>query len=266
MSDKVTSEGECIFCKKTFKKAGINRHLAKHLAERVVQGKREKSFHLKVEPNWSKNPYFLSLWIDGNTMMEALDYFLRAIWLECCGHMSAFRDIAKKPDYRFGGGFFDLMDAYELLDEGKVAEYERTMEANTGEIPKSRKAKDALFVNQKIEYEYDFGSTTELRITVMGEYGIKADDSIVLLSRNEPLEWKCETCNKAVAEEICSVCLGYEDEGMFCRKCAKKHSKECEDFADYAAMSAVNSPRMGVCGYDGGDIDKKRDGNLKVSS
>lgn len=264
MSDNITSEGECFFCKKHFKKAGINRHLAKHLAEKSVQGKPGKSFHLKVEPNWSKNPYFLSLWVDGNTKMDELDFFLRAIWLECCGHMSAFTDIAKRPNRGFGGGMFDLMDAYELLDQGKVKQYEKMMEENNGEIPKSRKAKDALRKDQKIEYQYDFGSTTELMITVMGEYDIKAKDSIVLLSRNEPLGLKCETCDKAIAEEICAICFGYEEEGMFCRKCAKKHAKECEDFADYAAMSVVNSPRMGVCGYEGGDIDKKRDGNLQT--
>jgi hypothetical protein len=48
---------------------------------------------------------------------------------------------------------------------------------------------------------------------------------------------------------------------MFCEKCAKKHAKECEDFADgYAVMPVVNSPRMGVCAYEGGCIDTERDG------
>jgi hypothetical protein len=48
---------------------------------------------------------------------------------------------------------------------------------------------------------------------------------------------------------------------MFCEKCAKKHAKECEDFADgYTVMPVVNSPRMGVCAYEGGCIDTERDG------
>jgi hypothetical protein len=47
---------------------------------------------------------------------------------------------------------------------------------------------------------------------------------------------------------------------LFCDKCAKKHAKKCEDFEDYAALPVVNSPRMGVCAYEGGCIDTERDG------
>jgi hypothetical protein len=52
----------------------------------------------------------------------------------------------------------------------------------------------------------------------------------------------------------------YDDNAEFCDKCAEKHAKKCEDFADYASMPVVNSPRMGVCGYEGGSIDTERDG------
>ena len=56
----------------------------------------------------------------------------------------------------------------------------------------------------------------------------------------------------------------YEEYAFYCKDCQKKHAKVCPDFKDYAAMPVVNSPRMGVCGYDGGRIDKKRDGVFKV--
>ncbi len=46
---------------------------------------------------------------------------------------------------------------------------------------------------------------------------------------------------------------------MYCEECAIKHEATCEEFADYARMPIVNSPRMGVCGYEGGSIDKERD-------
>jgi hypothetical protein len=52
----------------------------------------------------------------------------------------------------------------------------------------------------------------------------------------------------------------YDDDAEFCDKCAKKHAKKCEDFDDYASMPVVNSPRMGVCTYEGGVIDIERDG------
>ena len=69
----------------------------------------------------------------------------------------------------------------------------------------------------------------------------------------------CEICNKEPAIKICSVCIGYE-KSAFCKKCTKQHAKACSDFTDYAAMPVVNSHRMGVCAYDGGSIDKQRDG------
>lgn len=263
--EKTKSTGECLFCKKHYTKAGINRHLKKHLEEQMIRNKPGRSFLLKAEPDpgyWLQNPYFLSLWVDGNTSMEDLDDFLRGIWLECCGHLSAFMDPEKRRQPYFGE--YDIMDAYDFLDQGKVKEYETIMEEARGEIPMSRKAKKAFYEGRKVEYEYDFGSTTHLQLTVMGEYPCKADKAIVLLSRNEPPAIKCHSCGRGTAVKMCTVC-GYDDDDyMFCAKCAGKHAKKCEDFADYASMPVVNSPRTGVCGYEGGTIDTTRDGVLKM--
>jgi hypothetical protein len=188
--------------------------------------------------------------------MEDLDTFLRGIWLECCGHMSAFRNPKLHGN---SGGMFDLMEAYEYLEKGNVKKYETMMENTAGEVPKSRKAKDILYKGLVLEYEYDFGSTTELSLTVVDEYPIKADKEIVLLSRNEPLKIMCASCGKAPATQMCNVCM-YNEDATFCDACAKKHAKKCEDFAEYASMPIVNSPRMGVCAYTGGTIDTERDG------
>jgi hypothetical protein len=228
MQEKIKSEGKCLFCGKTFAKAGINRHLATHLNEKVGAGVSGKSFLVKVETakRWGSTPFFLSLWIDGETKLKNLDTFLRGIWLECCGHMSAFSD-------------------------------------SRGEIAMSRKVKDIFRKEIVVEYEYDFGSSTNLSITVVDEYPIKADKKIVLLSRNEPLQVMCSMCGKVPATQICSVCM-YDGNALFCDKCAKKHAKECEDFADYASMPVCNSPRAGVCAYDGGTIDKERDGVYRM--
>lgn len=257
---RLSSEGQCLYCKEKFSKITINRHLQKHLAEKSKENKRGKSFLLKVEsnPKWGSSPYFLSLWIDGEALMEDVDDFLRRIWLECCGHMSSFTDSKNKPK----GGGWDFFETEDLLMKGKIKEYEKLMEEANGEIPKSRKAKAALSKGMKIDYEYDFGSTTSLQLTVVEEYPIKADERIVLLSRNEPLEILCDICHKEPAEVLCMVC-SYDDESYFCKKCAKEHAKTCSDFGDYASMPVVNSPRVGVCGYTGGSIDKKRDGVWK---
>jgi len=93
---------------------------------------------------------------------------------------------------------------------------------------------------------------------VMGEYPVKADKKIVLLSRNEPFKIPCCICDKAPATQICSICM-YDGPAEFCDKCAEKHAEECEDFADNASMPVANSPRMGVCAYTGGLIDTERD-------
>jgi hypothetical protein len=258
--EKPTSEGVCLFCKKTFKKSGITRHLNTHLAKESQNGKAGgNSFHLKVEqsPRWGSGPWFLNLWIDREATLGDVDEFLRAIWLECCGHMSSFTNPQAAPQR---GGMWDFFEIESLLEQGKIAEYEERMEAANGEIPKSRKLNDALKPDMKIDYRYDFGSTTELLITVAGIFPVKAPDRIVLLSRNEPLAILCELCSTEPACEICTVCMYEDSPSVFCKSCARKHAKVCNDFADYAAMPIVNSPRMGVCAYDGGSIDKARDG------
>lgn len=257
MKQKIKSEGKCVFCEKTFAKAGINRHLQTHFPQKLTENEKGTSFLVKIEPHndyWSGPGYFLYLWIDGETKMKKVDNFLRDIWLECCGHMSAFRN----PKARRSGGMWDFFEAQELLEQGKTKEYEKLMEQTSGEVPMSRKAKKVFYKDLKLEYEYDFGSSTNLLVTTIAEYPIKADKKIVLLSRNEPLELYCQTCGNEPAVELCSV-EDWNKDYLFCEKCAKKHAKNCKDFADYAAMSVVNSPRMGVCAYGGGTIDVERD-------
>lgn len=229
------AEGKCLFCEKTYKKVGINKHLKTHLENKIKESQPGKSYFVKIVPakDYGKTPFFLSLWINGETSFSALDDFLREIWLECCGHLSAF---TKAKNSTLGGA---------------------------DEIPKSKKVKLKFDRGVKFDYDYDFGSTTALEIEVLEEFPIKADKPIVLLSRNEPLEVLCDSCKEKPAVSICTVCMDdWEGESMFCEKCAKKHAKTCEDFEDYAAMPIVNSPRMGVCGYEGGTIDTKRDGNI----
>lgn len=151
-----------------------------------------------------------------------------------------------------------FFEAQELLEKGKTKQYEILMEESNGEIPMSRKAKKVFSKGLKLKYQYDFGSTTELEVVVVAEYKVQARKNIFLLSRNEPLCIICSACGKKNATQICGEC-NYNEDAEFCEKCAKEHSKNCDAFEDYAAMAIVNSPRMGVCGYEGGRIDKERD-------
>lgn len=108
---------------------------------------------------------------------------------------------------------------------------------------------DVLKVGQKAKYEYDFGSTTALTLTVVSERDgpILRDKSygeVTLLARNEQPEIPCEVCGKP-ATWICSwYGFGAVGEGCVCKK--HKAGHECDD---YAFLPLVNSPRTGVCAY-----------------
>ncbi|MBL7814257.1 MAG: hypothetical protein JNL70_04550 [Saprospiraceae bacterium] len=91
--EKLVSEGKCAYCTQTVKKSSISKHLDGHLQTLATQKpSRERAFHVQVEAD----KYFLNLLIDADAPLNYLDDFLRAIWLECCGHMSSFNERGKK--------------------------------------------------------------------------------------------------------------------------------------------------------------------------
>jgi hypothetical protein len=219
---KMKSEGKCLYCQETKPKSSISRHLEKHLAGLEPEpGK--TAWHIRAEAGY----YFLQLLMDGEATLQRLDDFLRKIWLECCGHMSEFS---------IGGAW------------------------SGGKVGKNRKANDVFQAGMKLNYVYDFGSSTELDIKVVNQHPISVKDKILLLSRNEPLEIICSICKKKAATQICIVHRWETEDCMFCDDCVGQHEATCEDAADYALMPIVNSPRMGECGYEGGTIDLERDG------
>lgn len=217
MTRNLKSEGKCVFCQKSFAKAGISRHLAGHLKKDFPVAKKQ-SFHLRID----LGPYFLNLLMAGEASLDQLDAYLRGIWLECCGHLSQF-SIGRWND----------------------------------EISKNIQVGKIFSKGAKLEYAYDFGSTTELTIKVLDAYPVLVKESILLLSRNEPLNMKCDRCQKKEAVVICTA--HWEGAAcFFCEACTEVHEKKCEE-AEYAMFSVVNSPRMGVCAYEGGVIDTARD-------
>ncbi|HIR47304.1 MAG TPA: hypothetical protein IAB89_06545 [Candidatus Caccousia avicola] len=162
---------------------------------------------LKVEDAEDK-VYWLYLDMPLTSTLKTLDTFLREIWLECCGHMSAF--------YQRGGVEIGKSTKLESIPTGSV-----------------------LF------YEYDFGSTTELRITFLHPVSRpKQRKAVRLLARNLPLPFECGQCGEA-ADYICCECDAMEEYPFFCEKCLASHEHEG------CALPVVNSPRMGVCAYCG---------------
>ncbi len=246
---KLKSEGNCVFCQKTFSMSTMTRHLNTHLEKMDESKMNEKSYHLKIErnPKYGKDSYFLNLLVSDKAKFEDIDHFLRGIWLECCGHLSSFTDVETAKNSRNRPFSFDFFNP-------------KSFNADYGELDTTKKVSKTCYDGQKIIYEYDFGTTTSLLITVASILPIKSREKVTLLSRNEPLEIYCHSCKTAPATEICSIHIHDESDSVFCKKCAKKHAKTCEDFADYANAKVVNSPRMGECAYEGGTIDVERDG------
>ncbi len=232
--EKLKSEGKCVFCDKMYSSTGIGRHLTSHLKAKEKEATSDsKAFHVKI----SAAEKFLHILIDGEMTLADLDEYLRSIWLECCGHLSSF--MVRGREYDFG---WDPTDEF-------------------GE-PKGSEVETIFRKGMKLKYDYDFGSTTRLEIQVVNEYNIAFLGGILLLSRNEPLPILCHICEKKPAIKICSIHI-YDGESMFCKDCTKIHAKKCPDFDDYASMTVFNSPRMGVCAYEGGLLDTERDGIWK---
>ncbi len=221
-----TSTGSCGLCRATFGKAAMTRHLQSCLKIREVPlagpGGRPRRpvriFHLVVAGRWSPG-YWMHLAVPVERTLGDLDSFLRYTWLECCGHLSAFR--IGTVSYDSGG-----------MDEGESD----GMESDLGSV---------LAPGTEFLHEYDFGTTTELRLKVVGaREGAGYGRDIEVLARNDPPDIRCEACNKP-ATQVCSQCI-CDGPAWFCDKCAKQH--EC---GEEMCLPVVNSPRVGMCGYTG---------------
>ncbi|MDP3443585.1 MAG: hypothetical protein Q8T08_12070 [Ignavibacteria bacterium] len=215
------SEGYCIYCNELILKQEIGKHLSKHLSgfEKTANADGAVNYcHIEVE----SEELFLHLLVKGDAKMKVIDNFLKDIWLECCGHMSAFGH----KNFR---------------------------------VSMSHLVEDVMEPRIKIFHDYDFGSTTRVFLKGLKHYRLDQKERLILLSRNEPLKIPCTHCKKKAASYLCVECYEGDDYSYYCEKCSVLHEKECDAYGDYAQMLVVNSPRMGVCGYEGGSIDLDRD-------
>lgn len=219
--------GTCYFCRTILPQRKMMEHLngcsgrQEHLqaGERQAQLERQQIFQLRV---WGRDlpEYWWLLEVPGVMSLAQLDRWLRSAWVECCGHMSAFQI-------------------------GSVRYYSSGAKELDGKTMRS-KLEDVLEVGLHLGYEYDFGSTTELKLEVMGErMGVLGKGRVEPLARNVPPDLRCR-CGQP-AEVVCAFCMDDHKKWM-CRKCSKSH--DCGE-GSQGLMPVVNSPRVGVCGYTG---------------
>jgi len=223
MSRKPQSRGKCQYCGEETAKGGMTRHLAKcDKRAQTIQAAdssnqpEETLWQVRVQDGYDKD-FWLDLEIRGSASLTALDKYLRAIWLECCGHLSKFT---------VGGwGGYD--------------------------VGKARKADDVFKRETDLLHLYDFGTTSETEIHVVssrrGRSTIK--HPITLMARNNMPERTCMECDQP-ATHLCMECLiegDLDDDWFLCEEHAEVHPH-----LDYGEpVPLVNSPRLGMCGYEG---------------
>ena len=220
----VKSEGVCSLCNKRFGKAAMSRHLLHCAASQSTgAGKAVPRVLIAAE---GYGPYWLHVDASVKATLDDLDAFLRKIWLECCGHMSQFT---------IGKALYDSGEG----DDFGLGSPSGSMNTKLGAVL-TRPGVTA-------RYEYDMGSTTQLKLRVVGNFDAPEKAGRVrLLARNEPPIWPCDKCG-APATNICPHCADEPSGSLACSKHAKSHGCEGPE----GMLPVVNSPRMGVCGYTG---------------
>ena len=232
MARKKQTRGTCAFCGREMTKGGLSRHLATcpqrqeaTIKANAQRGRNQTIYHLQVQDAWNGD-YWLHLEIRGAATLEELDHYLRAIWLECCGHLSAFTIGYTTYTQLFDDGFSLGNDASMNISVQKLFE-----------------------PGLQIPYEYDFGTTSELLIKVVAERKGKplTKHPIMLMARNQAPVLECQECGQPAAW-LCMECIYEEDApGLLCDKHAEKHPHD--EYGEPVPL--VNSPRTGMCAYDG---------------
>lgn len=222
MAQRKQTKGKCTFCEREMTKGGLTRHLPSCTArqeaiEEAAQKQEETKqdlYHLQVYAARSTD-FWLHLEMKGSATLQDLDAYLRSIWLECCGHLSRFS--------RGGWG--------------------------STEISKSKRADQVFEPGVELTHIYDFGTSSETDIKaydVREGYALNSHP-IFLMARNDPPETECMECEQS-ASWLCMECV-YEmgAPGTLCDEHADAHPHY-----DYGGLTPlVNSPRVGMCGYDG---------------
>ncbi|MBD2463694.1 hypothetical protein H6G89_22085 [Oscillatoria sp. FACHB-1407] len=180
----------------------------------MKKGTSESLYHLRVQDAYN-SAFWLDLEIRGSKSLKDLDTYLRGIWLECCGHMSQFS---------LGGAF-------------------------AREIGMSRKIGEVFRQGGELTHVYDFGTSSETLVKYVDERegNPLTNKAIALMARNNMPEYPCMECGKP-ATHLCMECLIDEQtEGVLCDEHTENHPHD-----NYGEpIPLVNSPRMGMCGYDG---------------
>jgi hypothetical protein len=221
MARNKQSTGQCTYCGQVISKGGMPKHLSACLQRQAIlvkaQANKQASellHHLRVQAD-GLPVFWLDLEMRGLATLKDLDSYLRAIWLECCGNMSRFSNSGWRGQ----------------------------------EISMARRI-DAVFEpGVSLTHIYDFGTSSETLVKLLGTRQAKPTTSkpIALMARNLMPESLCIECGQSAAW-FCNECL-IEDQtsGTLC----EAHAKTLPHDNYGEPIELMNSPRMGMCGYEG---------------
>lgn len=221
MPRRKVSKGICAYCGEAFAKNGAGKHLAVCTKRQAVMAKAEGSkgpsedlYYLRAQAE-DQPQFWLDLEMRGTATLKDLDYYLRGIWLECCGHLSQFS---------IGGWGGD-------------------------KIAFSRPISAVFKPDVELTHIYDFGTESVTLITALGKrHGVPTTKKpIALLLRNQMPEVACIECGQP-ATWLCIECqIEHNSPGALCDIHIKKHPHH--NYGEPTKI--VNSPRVGLCGYVG---------------
>jgi hypothetical protein len=224
--------GTCALCGTEVRPTNAAKHLKSCAPEHdAPNGPPQTLLHLRVTVAGSPY-YWLDVEIRDDAPLKALDQFLRRLWVECCGHLSQFT---------IGNVDYASVKSEEFGWPGHVRRrVERSMSTRVREAVPA--------VGERFTYEYDFGTTTELTLTVKGaRLGSIGRPTTRLLARNSPIAWPCAECGEPAAF-VCAACVAEEENPFACERHSRRRHR-CGETGMF--LPVVNSPRMGVCGYTG---------------
>lgn len=221
MTGRTALSGTCHICKETVTK----RTAASHLQKTHAGKSGEERYIIKVDTPYS-SPYWMFLLAKPGATLADLDEALRDIWVECCGHLSAFSIMGTEYQASYDG---DVSDPIGDAKSMKV------------------QLKKILTPAMSFTYEYDFGTTTELRLHVVDTITWqKEKEEILMIAMNNKPEHVCSECGKpAIFHYVES-----DDETYLCIDCGSE-----EELDECYLLPICNSPRTGQCAYEGGRFD-----------
>ncbi len=225
---QITFSGKCELCGKTYRKSGMTRHLQSCLAKTGLPGQpgqdQANSIHLAVEDTY-RLEYWLHLAVPAATELAELDQYLRDIWLECCGHLSSF--FIGRAEYKWQ--IFEMDELFADFQEREL----NTMKVELGLVAPPRTV---------FSHWYDYGTTTALQLRSLGAVAGNGSGQITLLAHNDAPTIDCSMCGAP------ATWVGPSEDDWIAMTAGL--CDNCAPATEYR-LPIVNSPRCGVCAYDG---------------